>query len=193
MNQNKSLKYYQGVGYGKINSFLRDPSFKEQLLVEHDNDSTVQHINSIDNRMKNNDLSDIRFFRGIQGSFIPRSIESSSGVIVNTAYTSTTSDEKVIEAYTDAGGCCVLVFVIPKGLKTYVYNYQGRYSEAEVLVQRNTQFKIIKQLSETHYLAELYPYEPPKQAKQEKLEKQRANQLLEINFSDTDITDSDED
>ena len=48
----ESLKYYQSLGYGKINSFLRDPDFKESLLETNSDDEIVNHINNIDSKLK---------------------------------------------------------------------------------------------------------------------------------------------
>jgi len=50
----KSLKYYQGIGYGKINSFLRDPDFKESLLETNKDDEIVNHIHNIDSKLEYN-------------------------------------------------------------------------------------------------------------------------------------------
>jgi len=136
------INYYQSLGYGKINSFLRDPDFKESLLETNSDDEIVNHINNIDSKLKYNYLPDI-YFRGISGSFIPQAVQSSSGIIVNTAFTSTTSNEKVVQSFVDNNGCCILVFKIPPNLKTHKYSYSG-YSEDEILVERNTQFKIIE-------------------------------------------------
>ena len=99
----ESLKYYQSLGYGKINSFLRDPDFKESLLETNSDDEIVNHINNIDSELKYNYLPDI-YFRGISGSFIPQAVQSSSGIIVNTAFTSTTSNEKVAQSFVDNNG-----------------------------------------------------------------------------------------
>lgn len=31
----RSLKFFQGTGYGEINTFLRDTDFNESVLVRH--------------------------------------------------------------------------------------------------------------------------------------------------------------
>ena len=161
----QSLKFYQGTGYGVINNFLRDPDFKESVLRYSKTDSTVAHINNIDESMSYNNLGETYYYRGIPGAFIPQSIQSSSSIIVNTSFTSTTSDQKNARSFVDEGGCCVLVFKIPDNLKTYIYTYKGKYKESEILVQRNTQFKIKQKISRNIYLADLYKYDPPKTEK----------------------------
>ena len=188
----ESLKYYQSLGYGKINSFLRDPDFKESLLETNSDDEIVNHINNIDSELKYNYLPDI-YFRGISGSFIPQAVQSSSGIIVNTAFTSTTSNEKVAQSFVDINGCCILVFKIPQDLKTHKYSYSG-YSEDEILVERNTQFKIIKEGKKNYYFAELCKYIPPKKTNsnlifEQLMEEARKKQLenLDLDFSDEDF------
>jgi len=188
----ESLKFYQGTGYGEINTFLRDPSFNESILIKHIDDQTVAHINNIDKSMGYNKFGKDKFYRGIAGSFIPQAINASSGIIVNTSFTSTTSDEKVAKSYVDSGGCCILVFEIPDNLKTFVYKYKGKYSEAEVLVQRNTQFKIVKQFGKNTYYAELFSYTPPKKVSvSDDLFAIRRAQMLEDD-SDWDLSDSED-
>lgn len=181
----ESLKYYQGLGYGKINSFLRDPDFKESLLENNKDDEIVNHINNIDSKLEYNTLSGL-YFRGISGSFIPQSVQSSSGIIVNSAFTSTTSNEKIAQSFVDTEGCCILVFKIPQNLKTYKYSYTG-YSEDEVLVERNTQFKIIEKGKKNYYFAELHKYTPPVKNQtdisfQQLLEEARRKQLEDDDF-----------
>ena len=189
----ESLKYYQSLGYGKINSFLRDPDFKESLLETNSDDEIVNHINNIDSELKYNYLPDI-YFRGISGSFIPQAVQSSSGIIVNTAFTSTTSNEKIAQSFVNNNGCCILVFKIPLDLKTYKYSYSG-YSEDEILVERNTQFKIIKEGKKNYYFAELYKYIPPKKTNSnlifeqlmEEARKKQLENLDDLDFSDEDV------
>lgn len=187
----ESLKYYQSLGYGKINSFLRDPDFKQSLLETNSDDEIVNHINNIDSKLKYNYLPDI-YFRGISGSFIPQAVQSSSGIIVNTAFTSTTSNEKVAQSFVDNNGCCILIFKIPPNLKTYKYSYSG-YSEDEILVERNTQFKIIKEGKKNYYFAELCKYIPPKKTNSNLIfeqlmeEGRKKMENLDLNFSDEDF------
>lgn len=187
----KSLKFYQGTGYGEINTFLRDPDFNESVLTKHKDDPIVAHINNIDRSMDTNKFGKTKFFRGIAGSFIPQAVNASSGIIVNTSFTSTTSDEKVAKSYVDDVGCCILVFEIPDDLKTFVYKYKGNYSESEVLVQRNTQFKIVKKLGKNIYYAELFSYTPPKKVAD--LLATRRAQMLADEGSDWDFSDSEDD
>lgn len=187
----KSLKFYQGTGYGEINTFLRDPDFDESILSKHVGDPIVSHINNLDKGMGYNKLGKTKFFRGIPGSFIPLAVDASSGIIVNTSFTSTTSDEKIAQSFVDNGGCCILVFEIPDDLMTFVYKYKGAYSESEVLIQRNTQFKIIKKVGKNTYYAQLFSYQPKKVTISDTLLSERRNQLLEDD-SYWDLSDSEE-
>lgn len=159
----QSLKFYQGNGYGDINSFLRDPDFKESILNTHKQDPIVKHINNIDSMMSFKDHGDKVFYRGIGSTLIPETLNSGSNVIINRGYSSSTDDRKITKSYTDNYGCCLLIFTIPKNIKTFEYKYKkGGYSESEVLIQRNTQF-IIDEKSSSHpiYLARLALYNPP--------------------------------
>jgi len=190
-----SLKYYQGLGYGIINSLIRDADFKESLLTTHKNDEIIQHINNIDSQLKYNHYENL-YFRGISGSFIPQSIQSSSSIIINTAFTSTTSNEHTAQSFVDGEGCCILVFKIPSSLKTYQYSYSG-YSEDEVLIERNTQFKIVSKGKKNYYFAELHKYTPPVKTKpdlsfEKMIEEERKRQMENID-DDWEFTDTDTD
>ena len=186
-----SLKYYQSDGYGKINGLIRDPDFNESLLTTDIDHEIIRHINNIDTQLKNNDLPNL-YYRGISGTFIPQSIKLSSGIITNTAYTSTTDDKKIAQIYAE-NGCCILVFKIPSNLKTYQYTYDG-YSEKEVLIERNTQFQIVKEIQKNLYMAELQKYTPPVKTQdldlEKMLEQARQKQLEEVDWKqELDTTD----
>jgi hypothetical protein len=161
----KSFKKYQGTGYGVINGFLRDNGFKEELLIRDNikHHPEINDIMNIDMGVKFNKLdTNHLFFRGIDGGFIPNAVRYSSGVIVNKGFTSCTMNKDVTKAFIDEHKCCVLMFYIPENIKTYIYKYKGNFSEAEILLQRNTQFTIIMEKSEHPcYFAELSIYTPP--------------------------------
>jgi hypothetical protein len=159
---NKSFKFYQGTGYGPINQFLREPDFKESLLrienIKHKPE--IEHIINMDKGLTYNVFGERYFYRGMANGFIPASIIMSSGVIINKGFTSCTKREDVTKSYTDEEGCCMLKFIIPDNIKSYVYEYEGKYNEAEVLLQRNTQFTIVSKYHPVYY-AVLSLYTPP--------------------------------
>ena len=88
----------------------------------------------------------------------------------------------------------ILVFKIPPDLKTHKYSYSG-YSEDEILVERNTQFKIIKEGKKNYYFAELCKYIPPKKTNSnlifeqlmEAARKKQLENLDDLDFSDEDV------
>ncbi len=141
----KSLKYYQGTAYGKINELLRSENLNDSFM-EYSRDELVQHVKNIDSAMRNDGkLSGHTLYRGIAGSLIPKSVESNSGVIVSTGYSSCSTDFSVAkQSFTDARKCCVLVFKIPSNIDYYGYTYEKTKAKAlrehEVLLQRNIQF-----------------------------------------------------
>lgn len=193
-----SLKFYQGLGYDQINSFIRDPGFNNKLLKDHKSDETVDHINNIDVMMEYNDLKGKIFYRGIADPLIPMSIKYGSNVLVNRAYTSSTTDLDIIKSYVNQDGCCILKFLIPANIQTYIYRYSGAYTEKEVLIQRDTQFVINLELS-THpiYYAELRSYHPPIILKPsiEEINKKNREEYIKNLMEDEDefATSSDED
>lgn len=154
--------------------------------------------------MKRNNFDGQIFYRGVSGGIIP--IIKNSSVIVNIDYSSCTKRKDVLESFTDES---VLVFSIPNTIKTYEYIEKGKVlNEAEVLIQRNTQFKIIKQLENNpnYYLAELSLYTPtnsPKKSIFDKLSvteidlEERRRQIFEQSDNDdlfkTDSEYEDED
>ena len=141
----KSLKYYQGTGYGKINELLRGENLNDSFMGRYSRDELVQHVKNIDSAMRNNGkLSGHTLYRGIAGQLIPKSQEN-SGVIVSTGYSSCTTDFSIAKSsFTDARKCCVLVFKIPPNIDYYGYTYEKTKAKAlrehEVLLQRNIQF-----------------------------------------------------
>ena len=138
----ESLKQYKELKYGEINKFLREATNTEKLLKENPEDSVVRDIVNIDRMMSNDGKLDGRvMYRGFSKGFIPMALETSGGVIVNKAYSSVTFSLDDAKKFVDTEtGCCVLVFVIPRGMK--YYEYPEDKNESEVLVQRNTQFII---------------------------------------------------
>lgn len=189
-----SFKYYQGTGYGKINNFLREMS-NESVINNNKDDPIVEHILNIDRGMKYNKLNNMLMFRGINSSLIKN---LPSNVLVNKAYSSATPDFNIASNFTD--DCCILSFIIPDDIKTYIYDYKNITSknlkEQEVLLQRNTQFVNITQdkYNPNLYNAVLTKYKPPNVSQQMKeynrvREQYMKQMIIDDDFSDLDDSD----
>ena len=141
----KSLRYYQGAGYGKINHMLREENLDESFMRRYSHDETVQHIRNIDSAMINDGkLNGRMIYRGIPTQRIPRAAETSR-IIVATAYSSCTTNFSVAKnSFTNPGGCCILAFKIPSNIGYHKFTYENirtkTMREDEVLLERNIQF-----------------------------------------------------
>lgn len=157
-----ALEYYQQLGYVEINKFLRESSNISQTISENPNDETVRQILEIDSRMTNTgEFNNVLLYRGFSGGFIPMAIEFSSGVIVNKAYSSSSTTLDTAKKFVSDDGCCVIVFKLPNNIKyhKFVIDY-----EQEVLIERDTQFVIdLKSSKHPIYYATLSKWYPPSQ------------------------------
>jgi hypothetical protein len=159
-----SLSYYQGLGYGEINSTLRQANDIEQIIRDNPSDDISMHIREIDSIMRNDgSLEETMLYRGYSNGFIPTMLRQSN-VITSKSYNSSTSDINVAKkSFTSDDGCCIIMFKIPYNIKYYIYPQTiGKYTEREILIQRNVQFVIdIQNSSHPVYIAELQLWNPP--------------------------------
>ena len=194
---NNSIKFYQGKGYGEINDFLRQV-MDERTIEDNPSDPIVKHIKNIDKEMKNNNLKNVIVYRGINMSLLLNLKNMGSNVLVNKGYTSSSLDIEKSKMFTDEN--CILRFIIPNNLKTYIYEYKKNISEnlneKEILIQRNTQFVInnMEDIKENKiYDAVLSNYIPPKSIQNlnnlEKLKNEMMQKMLEEDFYDSDFED----
>lgn len=136
----KSLQYYQELGYGEINNFLRKTTDFLEIAKQNPNDKLVKTILEIDSVMKNTgEYNDVIIYRGYSGGFIPMALETTSGVIVDTAYGSSTTSLDIAKKFISNDGCCIIAFKIPNNIK---YHKFVKDYEKEILIERNTQFII---------------------------------------------------
>ena len=151
---NKSLIFYKGTGYGPINKLLRNNNIpingKLDKLVNDSKQSSehkiLKHIQDIDSVLKINNKWDGRIlYRGIKGLKI-----DVGGLIINKGYTSSSLQEKATYPYLDQSKCCIVYFHLPPGFKLYKYK-DKKIIEDEVLIERNTQIKIIAKKNKNYY------------------------------------------
>ena len=194
---NDSIKFYQGTGYGEINDFLRQ-IMDERTIEDNHSFPIVKHIKNIDKIMNNNNLNNVIVYRGINIGLLLNLKNIGSNVLVNKGYTSSSLDigKSKMFAYEN----CILRFVIPNKLKTYIYKYKKNVSEnlneKEILIQRNTQF-VINNMDDIKpnkiYDAVLSNYTPPKSVQNlnnlERLKNEMMQKMLEEDFYDSDFED----
>ena len=109
-DQNKSLLYYQGSGYGNINAFLReniirtvdegeDSEITENDIGEKNIDSVscLKHVNNIERAINMGDTyPNLILYRGLSATHV----QNTSGEIVEKGFCSTTTDVEVAKRFT---------------------------------------------------------------------------------------------
>ena len=164
----QSLKKYKGSGYGPINRLLRDNNIpigeKLNKLINNGKNSieyeTLKDIKNIDSALKINQKFEGKIlYRGMKG------LKTDVGsLIINKGYSSTTLQKESTLPYLDEHQCCIVYFILPKGFKTYKYKDNTKDKsiiEDELLLERNTQIKIIKQIN-NEYFGVLQKFKLPK-------------------------------
>jgi hypothetical protein len=160
-DQNKSLLYYQGSGYGNINAFLReniirtvdegeDSEITENDIGEKNIDSVscLKHVNNIERAINMGDTyPNLILYRGLSATHV----QNTSGEIVEKGFCSTTTDVEVAKRFTK-NKCCLLTFTIPRDLRVYKFKYKRSLTytlvEDEYLLQRNIVFSNIRKIGD---------------------------------------------
>jgi hypothetical protein len=169
----RSLEAYKSEAYSDINDTLR--------LRKEPTDEIKRHIENIDSVMRKGDRI-IKVYRGIPD--IKRFFsEEASPIIVDLAFTSSSTDINVARRFT-SNRCCLVEFNLPTDMGRYEY---GDNDEKEILIQRSTQLIIddspFEKNGYTTYKAIIKPYIPPVITKDD-IEDLKEDDMIEIeNFS----------
>ena len=133
----KSLSFYQGNGYLKINKFFRD---------FQDLDKIIKHTKRIDNVLTTKHVGKT-VYRGISNLSALLDITSEAGfdhTFIDHGYSSTSTDFCKAVRFTE-NSCCVLSFSIPEGIKGFHFSEDEnndfmKMKEDEILLERNLQY-----------------------------------------------------
>lgn len=159
----EALKFYQGIGYGDINRFLRSSQVVIDQKFIHDHrvkeEPILECVGNIDSIMSNTgSLRGISIYRGIHSKIIPNAWEGTK-IIRDLSYSSCTKNLRIAqESFTNTDGCCILVFQVPDMVKYYEYEYKS-YSEEEVLLERGIKYNLIDR-HDNIYTCTIEKYEP---------------------------------
>ena len=134
----KSLTFYQGNGYMKINKFLRD---------YQDKDKIVDHIKRIDHSLSNKHEGKT-VYRGVPNLVLLLNKTLEAGfdhTFIDHGYSSTTTNLCKTYNFLNNDTCCVLSFSIPKGVKGFSFTEDEKtdfmeMKEDEILLERNLQY-----------------------------------------------------
>lgn len=186
----KSLKFYQGTGYGVINKTLRDHNITDDFIKENfKKDEIINHIHNINNEiLKSGKQEKITLYRGF--SFIDFDTYTS---LIEKGFSSCTTNINVATKNYTNNGCCVLVFTLASDIDAYVFEYEGKYKEDEYLLRRNIEFFNISFLKKYNgvkiYTCNIRPYKLPTLKQNEKFEHERSKLHEELLTNDK-IVDS---
>jgi hypothetical protein len=134
-----ALEYYRSYGYKKINEFLT--GVKDQKIVDR---STIAKINLLDELMKHTELPhDMILYRGVHRF---RALEKLKvgGVLENSSFISTSIDPMVAANFNSEHVFVIRVHKGTKGFYMNAFNAFDHADEHEVLLPRNTRFRVIR-------------------------------------------------